>query len=330
MTVWLRLLLLASVPLATKLGMTIPVRESCSIVFAGDMMQHSAQIESAHRDGTTYYYKDCFSGIAPLVREADIAVCNLETPLGGAPYSGYPAFCAPDEFASAIHEAGFDVMLTANNHCLDRGGRGLLRTLDVLDSLGVRHLGTYRNQAERDSLHPLLIEQGNMRIALLNYTYGVNGLSVPAPCIVNLIDTVSMASDIHKARTMKADCIIVCIHWGDEYRLKPESGQENLARWLIANGADHVIGSHPHVIQPTVLMEDAGGSIARHVVAYSLGNFISNMSAPHTDTGTLLELHLSHFMSVTWLDSFSENRIRTIRPAQSGSPNYRLVLSEER
>lgn len=121
MTVWLRLLLLASVPLATKLGMTIPVRESCSIVFAGDMMQHSAQIESAHRDGTTYYYKDCFSGIAPLVREADIAVCNLETPLGGAPYSGYPAFCAPDEFASAIHEAGFDVMLTANNHCLDRG-----------------------------------------------------------------------------------------------------------------------------------------------------------------------------------------------------------------
>lgn len=295
------------------------------MVFAGDMMQHKAQLESAYRGKSAYRYDNCFSGIAPLMANADIAVCNLEVPLGGYPYSGYPAFCAPDEFAAAVRDAGFDIMLTANNHCMDRGRAGLVRTLDVLDSLGVRHLGTYRNQAERDSLHPMIVEQGSMRIALLDYTYGINGSVTFQPCVVNLIDTVCMAADLRKARSMKADCIVVCLHWGDEYHLTQNRSQEQLARWLIANGADHVIGAHPHVIQPTVLLSDKEGGVARHVVAYSLGNFISNMSAPHTDTGTLLELNLNHFMSVTWLDGYSEYHVRTIRPSQSGKSEFRVV-----
>lgn len=301
-----------------------PVKHSCSIVFAGDMMQHKSQIDSAHRNAT-YRYDECFDGTRHLSQQADIAVCNLEAPLAGEPYSGYPMFSAPDEFASAISEAGYDIFLTANNHCLDKGGKGLLRTLDVLDSLGIRHLGTYRNQAERDSLYPLIVDANGVRLALLDYTYGTNGMPVPSTCIVNLIDTVQMAADLNRTRQLKADCVIVCIHWGEEYRLKQNREQENLAKWLISRGADHIIGSHPHVIQPVVMLSDANSSFRHHVTAYSLGNFISGMSAANTDRGLLIELKISRFLSTVWLDGYNTYHVKTLRPSVNGKPYFQVI-----
>ncbi len=144
-------------------------------------MQHKAQLSAALQSDGSYDYTGCFTLVKPQIEAADIAVCNFETTLGGAPFSGYPQFCSPDEYAVAVRNAGFDIFLTANNHCLDRRNRGLVRTLDVLDSLGIAHLGTYRNQAERDSLYPYIIEHGRMRIALLNYTYDTNGIQVAEP-----------------------------------------------------------------------------------------------------------------------------------------------------
>ncbi len=289
-----------------------PIPSTASLYFAGDAMQHIAQIESALQTDGTYSYKECFTYVKEQVSEANLAICNLEVTLGGEPYRGYPQFSAPDEFASALKDAGFDILLTANNHCLDRRNKGLIRTLNVLDSLGIAHVGTYRNQEERDSLYPYITTTNGIRCAILNYTYGTNGISVNPPCIVNYIDTTQILKDINKARIKKADVIIACMHWGDEYVLKQNKTQEQLTDWLIANGVDHIIGNHPHVIQPTELRKDKynGG---HHFIAYSLGNYISNMSARNTDIGMSATLRFSKLSFTTFLTDISTDSIRTDR-----------------
>lgn len=287
--------------------------DSISIYFAGDIMQHEAQLKAALRADGTYDYTGCFTQVTPEIEAADIAVCNFETTLGGAPYSGYPQFCSPDELAAAVRDAGFDIFLTANNHCLDRRTRGLVRTLDVLDSLGIPHLGTYRDLAERDSLYPYIIERNSMRIALLNYTYATNGIPVAAPCIVNYIDTTQIKADVIRARQLHADCIIACMHWGTEYRLEPDKSQKTLEEWLYSIGVDHIIGGHPHVVQPVRTLPHryhAGSSLT----VWSLGNYISNMSAPHTYQGLAVTTRLIKIGNITKLRGYDIHPNRTVRP----------------
>lgn len=289
-----------------------PIPSNAILHFAGDAMQHIAQIERALQTDGTYSYKECFTYVKEQVSEANLAICNLEVTLGGEPYRGYPQFSAPDEFASALKDAGFDILLTANNHCLDRRNKGLIRTLDVLDSIGIAHIGTYRDQAERDSLYPYITTVNNIKFAILNYTYGTNGIPVSPPCIVNLIDTAQILIDINKARAEKADVIIACMHWGDEYKLKHNSEQEQLTDWLISNGVDHIIGNHPHVIQPTEIRREQESS-KTHFIAYSLGNYISNMSARHTDIGLTATLRFSKLTFTTLLTDISTDSVRTDR-----------------
>ena len=287
--------------------------DSISIYFAGDIMQHEAQLKAALRADGTYDYTGCFTQVTPEIEAADIAVCNFETTLGGAPYSGYPQFCSPDELAAAVRDAGFDIFLTANNHCMDRRTRGLVRTLDVLDSLGIPHLGTYRDLAERDSLYPYIIERNSMRIALLNYTYATNGIPVAAPCIVNYIDTTQIKADVIRARQLHADCIIACMHWGTEYRLEPDKSQKTLEEWLYSIGVDHIIGGHPHVVQPVRTLPHryhAGSSLT----VWSLGNYISNMSAPHTFQGLAVTTRLIKIGNITKLRGYDIHPNRTVRP----------------
>ena len=277
-------------------------------------MQHKAQLDAALQPDGTYNYSGCFTQVTPEIETADIAICNFETTLGGAPYSGYPQFCSPDSYAEAVRDAGFDIFLTANNHCMDTRTRGLVRTLDVLDSLGIKHLGTYRNQAERDSLYPYILEHGGMRIALLNYTYDTNGIPVAKPCIVNYIDTTVMKQDLARARQPKADCIIACLHWGTEYLLQPDSQQKKLEDWLYTHGVDHIIGSHPHVVQPVRTLPDFWGRASRHLTVWSLGNYISNMSAPNTNQGLAVTLHLLKIGFVTRMTDYDIHPNRTLRP----------------
>ena len=276
-------------------------------------MQHKAQLDAALQPDGTYNYSGCFTQVTPEIEAADIAICNFETTLGGAPYSGYPQFCSPDSYAEAVRDAGFDIFLTANNHCMDTRTRGLVRTLDVLDSLGIKHLGTYRNQAERDSLYPYILEHGGMRIALLNYTYDTNGIPVAKPCIVNYIDTTVMKQDLARARQLKADCIIACMHWGTEYMLQPDSQQKKLEDWLYTHGLDHIIGSHPHVVQPVRTLPDFWGRASRHLTVWSLGNYISNMSAPNTNQGLAVTLHLLKIGFVTRMTGYDIHPNRTER-----------------
>ena len=151
------------------------------------------------------------------MKAVDIAVVNFEVPLGGEPYSGYPAFSAPENFALALQKAGFDFFLLANNHCLDRRTRGLVRTIQALDSLGIRHTGTFLDCDHRHRTYPMLLRKKDFRIIMLNYTYGTNGLKVDIPRIVNYIDKEIMKGDIAEAKLFNPDFIIANMHWGLEY-----------------------------------------------------------------------------------------------------------------
>jgi len=278
------------------------------------MMQHKAQLDAALQPDGTYDYSGCFTLVKPQIEAADVAVCNFETTLGGTPYSGYPRFSSPVDYAQAVYDAGFDIFLTANNHCMDTRTRGLVRTLDVLDSLGIAHIGTYRDQAERDSLYPYILERNGIRIALLNYTYDTNGIPVAPPCIVNLIDTAQIKKDLTRARTLKADCIIACMHWGTEYMLQPDASQKRLEDWLYAHGVDHIIGGHPHVVQPVRTLPDYRGRPSRHLTVWSLGNYISNMSAPNTYKGLAVTLRLRKNILDTRMTGYDIHPNQTIRP----------------
>ena len=177
-------------------SVTLSSQERITLLFVGDLMQHQAQIDAAHVSEGKYDYSSCFSLIKEQISQADLAIGNLEVTLGGRPYRGYPMFSAPDEYLQAIKDAGFDILLTANNHCLDRGKKGMERTIQLLDSSGIRYAGTYKNLSERRQRYPLFINRNGFRIALLNYTYGTNGIKATSPNIVNYIDTAIIAKHI--------------------------------------------------------------------------------------------------------------------------------------
>ena len=273
------------------LAVLFPVPRQAEILFAGDAMQHAGQIEAARRNGgATYDYSECFSQIAPYVKSADFAVVNLEAPLGGKPYTGYPCFSAPDEYAQALIDAGFDMMLTANNHTLDRRDAGLHRTLRVLDSLGVTHLGTYHDTADRDSLTPKIVDVNGFKVAFLNYTYGTNGFTATKTAKVNYINHDEISADVHSARSQGAEIVAVCIHWGEEYKLLPNAAQRREAEFLSQLDVDMIIGGHPHVIQPMEMRTNKAGRPM--LLVYSLGNFISNMKTTDTRGGAMVKVHL--------------------------------------
>jgi poly-gamma-glutamate synthesis protein (capsule biosynthesis protein) len=143
-------------------------------------------------------------------------VGNLEVTLAGPPYKGYPQFSAPDELAIALKEIGMDVLVTANNHSLDRGRKGVERTIEMLDSLKIIHTGTFRDTVNRMNDYPLFIQKNGFVLALLNYTYGTNGIPIPEPNVVNMLDTVLMKKDITRAKEGKPDFIVVFTHWRKE------------------------------------------------------------------------------------------------------------------
>ncbi len=261
-----------------------------SFLFVGDAMQHQSQIDAAKTEGG-YDYSNYFKNIEDKVNEADVAVVNLEVALGGKPYNGYPMFSAPDEYAVALKDAGFDIFLLANNHCLDRRKKGLERTIQVLDSLKIKHTGTFVDETKRELYYPLMMIKNGIRIAMLNYTYGTNGVKVQSPNIVNYIDRQQIKADIDMAKRMKADIIIANMHWGDEYLLKENKTQRDLADFLLQNGVRLIIGNHPHVVQP-IDVKTEGGDV-QSVTVYSLGNFISGMKKIDCVGGSMLRIDIS-------------------------------------
>lgn len=301
-----------------------PVVDSLTFLFAGDAMQHLPQVNAARTGDGGYDYRSCFARIAEVVTPADVAVVNLETTLGGRPYTGYPQFSSPEEYAAALKQCGFDILLTANNHCLDRYRRGALRTLDRLDSLGIIHTGTYRDEGERERLCPLMLRVHGIAFAVLDYTYGTNGIEAEPPLVVDCIDTTMMKRDIAEARRRGADIVMACIHWGEEYQQLPNRSQQRLADWLCRQGVELIIGSHPHVVQPLELRTDPESG-RRSLVVYSLGNFVSNMSRPHSDGGILVTAKVRKSEGRAEVVSAGYLLHYTRRPNHGAGPGYEVL-----
>lgn len=272
---------------------TINTRDRITLVFIGDIMGHDDQIKSAEISETdSFNYDDVFSYIKPEISGADIAIGNLEVTLAGPPYTGYPLFSSPVELAVACKNAGIDCLVTANNHTADRGKTGIARTINRLDSIGMMHTGSFRDQEERDSLYPLIIRKEDVSLALLNYTYGTNRIKVPEPTIVNILDKDLIADDIIKAQANNPDIIIVFLHWGTEYDTIPSKSQTDMAEYLFSLGVDMIIGSHPHVIQKMIWTKNDTLRKDKFLV-YSLGNFVSNQSKPRRDGGLMVRVELT-------------------------------------
>lgn len=298
------------------------------IVFAGDAMMHQRQIDSAMVGDDLYDYSSCFEAITPYVENADFAVVNLETPLGGAPYSGYPMFCAPDSYLDALRKAGFDLFLTANNHTLDRRDKGLKRTIGVIEAKkDILHIGTYRSAAHRDSILPLIKDIAGFKVAFLNYTYGTNGISKTTPVEIDYIDRNRISRDIKTARAKGAEIVTVCIHWGDEYHLLPNQGQKYLANWLATQGVDLIIGGHPHVIQPMQLVDNpvTGG---KTLTVYSLGNFISAMRTTDTRGGAMVKVRLARDAAGKAIVEGADYRLVFTVPPTDDNHNFHLLPAE--
>ena len=268
------------------------VPDTLTLMFIGDVMSHTPQVDAARLADGTYDYTSCYRFLAPYIASADICVANMEVPLAGAPYTGYPQFSCPDAMMSQLFDAGVDVFLTSNNHTCDKGAKGIRRTINVMDSLGIPHTGTYLDSTDYIRRNPLIIDKNGFRIALLNYTYGTNGIPAPNPFIVNILDSVSIFNDIAKARAADADYIVVMPHWGIEYERHQNKVQAGYARYMYECGADMVIGGHPHVVQPITLENRNEKGVAQRVTAYSLGNFVSNQRKRYTDGGIIVKCEL--------------------------------------
>lgn len=269
-----------------------PSTQKVSLLFIGDIMGHDEQIWSAeNRETHTFNYDDVFRYVKPVITEADVAIANFEVTLGGPPYMGYPQFSSPPALAAACKNSGIDYMVTANNHAADRGKNGITGTISRLDSLGISHTGTFLNAAERENTYPLIFYKNGFSFALLNYTYGTNGITVPDPVIINYLDKELITNDINKAKSKNPDIIILFLHWGTEYDTIPSKSQTDMANYFFSLGVDFIIGSHPHVLQKMVLQKNTDGEMNRLVV-YSLGNFISNQRKPKTDGGSIVRIEL--------------------------------------
>lgn len=264
-----------------------------TLLFTGDVMQHDSQIAAAYDPVTKEYsYESCFRYISPILQSADLTIGNLEVTLGGTPYKGYPQFSAPDQLAAQLKLSGFDVLVTANNHCVDRGKKGLERTISVLDTIGLLHTGTFVDSVSRGLSYPLIVEKNGIALSVLNYTYGTNGIPVSFPNVVNLIDTVLIKNDLTLAKNQKTDAIIVFMHWGNEYQSLPNLFQKKIAELCFREGAKLVIGAHPHVVQPMEWNKEKD-----RLIAYSLGNFVSGQRPRYRDGGATLWVELEKVRS---------------------------------
>lgn len=258
-----------------------------TLVMVGDILFHTPVAESGVQEDGSYNYDAVFANVKDEIEAADLAIVNQEVIIGGKELgiSGYPSFNAPYELGDALVNAGFDVVLHATNHTLDQGKKGVKNCLSFWKNSypEVAVLGINESQDAQDN-NIYVYEQDGIRIAILNYTYGTNGIALPSdmPYAVNLLDEEKVTEDIAKAKE-QADFIVVCPHWGTEYQLTASREQERWTQIFLENGVDLVIGTHPHVIEPVVWMTRDGNAEKASenqgadgmLVYYSLGNFVN-------------------------------------------------------
>ena len=255
-----------------------------SLVMVGDALLHSSVYNDAYKNGT-YDFSSQLEFIGPIIKNYDLAFYNQETVLGGAELglSDYPTFNSPKEFGDKMIELGFNIVNLATNHTIDRGEKAVLSSFEYWNSKKdqVLFAGSYSSFDEASKIP--IKEKNGIKYAMLSYTYGTNGIPIPKgkEYLVNIYSDEKAKADIEKIRD-KVDLLLVSMHWGQEYRTDPTDEQKREAKYLSELGADIIIGTHPHIIEP---IEYINGTL----VIYSLGNFISAQST-NNDYNTMVEL----------------------------------------
>lgn len=309
--------------------------DTVKMIFLGDIMQHQSQLESAlqnnaNKDSASHYdYSQYFMHLEKYFKKADIVAANIETTFAPPPYTGYPTFNSPKSLVQACMESGINLFLNANNHCTDKGSRGLEGTITLFNENELLYTGIYSNQQKAQTNHPLIIEKNGIKIAILNYTYGTNGMGVPYPFVVNILDSSKVKKELTEAIRHNPDFIISAIHWGEEYKLNSSEKQRKWEKFLYKHGTDIIIGAHPHVPQEINIYRDTSGQIER-ITSFSLGNAISNMTARNTRIGIMLEINLikEKQTSKTKIDEPEVHWIWTSRPSSTGG-YYTIIPIED-
>ena len=270
---------------------------SARIRAAGDLMVHKKQLEIAKQPDGSYDFHPQYALISDALANADYTIANLETTIGqyeNRPYSGFPMFNTPESLLDAVKDAGVDFLTLANNHMLDRYFEGMVKTVDSVEAWGFDFGGANRTAEEKGRLN--IVEVNGIRIGFLCYTEMTNGMEKWSNAAVkeygvNYLRKADLPGEVAALREAGADVVIAIPHWGVEYERRPQSYIVNWGRKMVAAGVDVVLGSHPHMVQPVEFVEvqtDAGET-RRGLVAWSLGNFIDNMTKRYTDSGILLE-----------------------------------------
>ena len=252
-----------------------------SLIMVGDMLVHDSLYNEANRlaNYNGYDFKPMLTYVKDIVKDYDLAYYNQETILGGTSIglSSYPSFNSPYEVGDAMIDAGFNIVSLATNHTLDRGIKAIENSLNYWDNKNVYVTGSYSNMEERNNIE--VKEKNNITYAVLNYTYGTNGIKRPSgyESYVNIWDMSNSSNyesykeqvkkDIESVRN-KVDVLMVAMHWGTEYKFDTTWYQEDASQYLSDLGVDIIIGTHPHVIEPITWIDDT-------LVIYSLGNFLS-------------------------------------------------------
>lgn len=307
------------------------VDTTINMAVVGDIMCHGPNFKDAYNSSTkTYDFSTFFTQIKSYISNADIAIGNLETTFAGGnkAYSGYPTFNSPPQLAKDVQNLGIDVLTTSNNHSMDSGYNGLINTIDTLDNLGISHTGTFKSEEDKNKI--LIKDVNGIKIAFLSYTYGTNGISIPKgkEYCINLIDKELIQSQLESAKALNPDVICVSMHWGIEYKLQPNDEQKDLADFLFENGADIILGSHPHVLEPmekrTVTLSD--GTTKDGFVIYSLGNFISAQKDKYTKDSIILNLKITkHSEGHITIDSYDYTPIYMQDNGANATNRYELV-----
>ncbi|WP_425447598.1 CapA family protein [Dethiothermospora halolimnae] len=271
------------------------------VVATGDIMFHTPQLRSAYNPkDKSYNFYPMFNKIEKYIKDGDLAIGNFESVSSESDgrFTGYPTFNTPKTSLEALSKVGYDILSTANNHSLDRGKRGVIETIENINQYGMKNIGTYKEEN-----NDILIENiKGIKIAMLSYSYGFNGLDSRLTkdefqYMVNKIEEDKIKNDIKNADEQNADITIVVIHWGHEYWREPSEYQKELGDKMIDWGADIILGSHPHVIQQSKIIEHNG---EKKFIIYSMGNFISNQrretlsirNRKYTEDGVIVNINL--------------------------------------
>jgi poly-gamma-glutamate capsule biosynthesis protein CapA/YwtB (metallophosphatase superfamily) len=263
-----------------------------SFAAVGDIMVHSSQLQLNYDKASKKYdFDQSFQFVTPYLSENDFVLANLETTITKEPkeYSGYPEFASPPELVKALKRTGFQIISTANNHTADKGKSGILTTLDSLAENGLVSFGSYRDSEDYETRRNLSFIRNEFNILFYNYTYGTNGKKIPEPTIVRILTKENIRNDLESAKFLKADLVVVVFHYGTEYIRKPSTEMKEWVEFAIFEGADIVIGGHPHVLQKFEIQTkiDRYGKEKERLIFYSMGNFLSGQRKPHTDGGAI-------------------------------------------